>query len=65
MSELLPCPFCGGKPQRKRRIAGMATVSHFIMEIRCLDCPAKIIGTGHYKYVAKNIAEAAWNQRSE
>lgn len=64
MVDLLPCPFCGARPRRKRDISGMATISRFIMRIFCSNCPAIIIGKGHFRYVAEAVAEKAWNRRA-
>lgn len=65
MSELKPCPFCGGKARMLTKQT-QTNDSEFFREwkyeyiIKCNRCKASI---GHYQ--SKKTAEIAWNRRKE
>ena len=54
MSELKPCPFCGGTNIQHRHQGG--GLDH---TIRCRDCGCK---TGHHESKEDNVA--SWNRRA-
>ena len=60
MSELLPCPFCGGESLlRDRYINGVANTKHYIRE--CRYCKATF---AHWFRSIKKANEA-WNRRAD
>lgn len=62
--ELLPCPFCGGKP--KIKYTGNEYTKQRTVEVACSDCKVKR-RHGALKHGfdwLECIAEKAWNQRT-
>ena len=60
MSELKPCPFCGGESLlRERYINGAANTKHYIRE--CRHCKATF--ANWYRSIKK--ANEAWNRRAQ
>lgn len=56
MSELKPCPFCGGE-------ANIDFLGGFnVYRVRCTKCPCDM---GRYWYSRKDDAKKAWNRRKE
>ena len=53
MTELKPCPFCGGEARNYRR-------EHDDHGVCCTKCSAKVYG-----YISKGGATKAWNRRAE
>jgi len=63
MSELKPCPFCGGEQAIKTRYIGYGSPglgSHDEYRVVCKECRAS---SDEYKSEAEAIA--AWNRRSD
>ncbi len=63
MSELKPCPFCGGRTTAKTRYIGYGSLglgSHDEYRVVCQECRAS---SDEYRYEAEAIA--AWNRRAE
>lgn len=58
MSELLPCPFCGGEAQVFE--SGAWFVDHFMKYVRCTSCGLQ---TCDYKTEAEAVE--AWNTRTK
>lgn len=63
MKDLLPCPFCGGKPDVKY-IGDASTPERFI-EIQCSECGAKRTDGAHHFGLdwLENTAAQGWNRR--
>ena len=60
MSELKPCPFCGGEALlRERYVAGIANRKHYRRE--CRHCKATF--ADWYRSIKK--ADEAWNRRTD
>ena len=60
MSELKPCPFCGGEAMmRERYIEGIANRKHYRRE--CRHCKATF--ADWYRSIKK--ADEAWNRRAQ
>jgi Lar family restriction alleviation protein len=60
MSELKPCPFCGGKA-----IGAPSCRPEWVYEIKCTDCGAKIKKLAICPSCARREAIEAWNTRAE
>lgn len=60
MSELKPCPFCGGKA-----IGTPSCKPEWVYEIKCTDCGAKIKKLAICPSCARREAIEAWNARYE
>lgn len=60
MSELKPCPFCGGKA-----IGAPSCRPEWVYEIKCTDCGAKIKKLAICPSCARREAIEAWNARYE
>ena len=62
MTELKPCPFCGGKAEVFSDVTFKAETGEKIAEIKffawCTDCPALVSGD------TENEAIDAWNRRT-
>jgi Lar family restriction alleviation protein len=58
MTELKPCPFCGGKV---RRAIGLMGLNFF----RCKECGAVVSFDNDYYNTHKNEAIEAWNRRAK
>lgn len=54
MSELKPCPFCGGEPEKVYRSTGQTT------QIVCTGCKAQFP-----KSTCENAYDDAWNRRAK
>lgn len=58
MTELKPCPFCGGKAEF------CATCMDYAF-VKCRECGAKTDNIAiSYEYSAKDVAIEAWNRRA-
>jgi Lar family restriction alleviation protein len=63
MSELKPCPFCGGRTTAKTRYIGYGSLglgSHDEYRVVCQECRAS---SDEYRHEAEAIA--AWNRRAD
>ena len=58
MTELKPCPFCGGKV---KRVIGIMGLNFF----KCPKCGAVINFDNDYYNTHQNEAIEAWNRRTE
>ena len=56
MSELLPCPFCGGK--------AFADGEHSWWQVACNNCGAVVDNMGE-NYSTEENADKAWNTRHQ
>ena len=54
MTELKPCPFCGGEAIARRDETGCRYV------VACKECPVIV---GNFWYTEKTDAIKAWNRR--
>lgn len=59
MSELKPCPFCGGKA-----IGTPSCKPEWVYEIKCTDCGAKVKKLAICPSCARRKAIEAWNRRA-
>jgi hypothetical protein len=67
MMELKPCPFCGGKAERKRikpyrKIRGLQT---WLAYVGCISCSATTQQASHDPHKAWEYAERHWNRRAD
>ena len=61
MTELLPCPFCGGEAEL---IHGTAYAEDYSSQVQCSKCGAKIKEIHRaVDYCADEKAAEAWNRR--
>lgn len=62
--ELLPCPFCGGKPEKKMR--GTAFTKSRFVRIRCKKCGCELeMGGVRWFFERLNLeTDKAWNTRA-
>lgn len=60
MSELKPCPFCGGEPQRSSNVAYDNQADFEWFEVKCSNCTCSV---GPYETTGAAIE--AWNARWE
>lgn len=56
MSQLLPCPFCGG--EAIRTALKIAEMVHAEKRVECMKCEAQTAPFGNY-----GDAQKAWNKR--
>ena len=61
MSELLPCPFCGGEAQMG--INKESTVREYF--VGCMNCHIRLYKIGYKRFYTEAEAIAAWNSREE
>lgn len=69
--NLLPCPFCGGKPQLESKYRSfIAGKSERVALVRCLKCgarasrvPLRQYGKTSHSIEAEQEAVAIWNTR--
>jgi Lar family restriction alleviation protein len=61
MSELLPCPFCGGEAQMG--INKESTVREYF--VGCMNCHIRLYKIGYKRFYTEAEAIAAWNTRAE
>ncbi|WP_142850997.1 Lar family restriction alleviation protein [Telmatospirillum sp. J64-1] len=57
MTELLPCPFCGGAGRFSRSLDGE------VVNVRCAEWGKSCMGAGPNEY-SEAIAAAGWNRRT-
>lgn len=65
MTELKPCPFCGGKAEFNE--ASRISDTWFVASVNCIDCCAQIVSQGmetKTAEMANKSAVSAWNKRS-
>lgn len=61
-TELLPCPFCGGKA---KLVINMQSIERYAM-VQCEKCSAKIKNVMQsVDYCATDEAAKLWNQRAD
>ena len=68
MSELKPCPFCGGNAEYEtfRTEEGVFTRSKKCIYFKCKDCEAQTKAFPEsVHYSAEEKATEAWNRRAE
>ena len=63
MSELLPCPFCGGDASIGRRDYYFEDSNEYAMSAHYVECSTCYVRTIEYK--SKDGAADAWNRRAE
>lgn len=61
MSELLPCPFCGG--ESTVGINKESTVREYF--IGCMNCHIRLYKIGYKRFWSEAEAIAAWNTRAD
>lgn len=61
MSELLPCPFCGGEAQMS--VNRESTVREYY--IGCMNCHIRLYKIGYKRFYTEAEAIAAWNMRAD
>lgn len=64
MSELKPCPFCGGEPVFHE--ASQISETWFVASVNCRSCCAQVVSRGMETKTAEMANEsaiAAWNKR--
>ena len=61
MSELKPCPFCGGEAQMG--VNRESTVREYY--IGCMNCHIRLYKIGYKRFWSETEAIAAWNSRAE
>lgn len=59
MSELKPCPFCGGTPERKK----VGDQKQFIVYV-CSVCGKTPLKSGDARFLDR-AAKKTWNRRAE
>ena len=60
MTELLPCPFCGGEAQMG--INKESTVREYF--VGCMNCHIRLYKVGYKRFYDEAEAIEAWNTRS-
>ena len=63
MTELLPCPFCGGEASIGRRDYCFEDSNEYAMSAHYVECSTCYVRTIEYK--SKDGAADAWNRRAE
>lgn len=69
MSELKPCPFCGGEAQINDAKNSRQAEGYSLKEVTCLNCGAKVWGKGidyfRFEKTHEDVKSAieAWNRR--
>lgn len=63
MSDLKPCPFCGGQASIKSDGAYGLSVTWHTALVCCLICSAEVIGGGTTRELAAENAAWVWNHR--
>lgn len=75
MSELKPCPFCGGTKLKidSKRTFKYGKEKHCSVTVRCMKCHARgpVVGinmpNGHYneREICEKEVDEAWNRRAD
>ena len=61
MSELLPCPFCGGEAQMG--VNKESTVREYFAG--CVNCHIRLYKVGYKRFYTETEAISAWNARAD
>ena len=67
MSELKPCPFCGGEAEIRTQDRPDGNTHYYVYIVRCKECRARTEDFPIAYYVHHDVEDAieAWNRRAE